>query len=277
MKEMFNMISQPGQILDMSMIFRRAYTVSTTCPWCSSQTNPILDHRDIQWYVIATLIEKSTNRCHSQTCSGNYRLTEEVHDVVSREDVGPQRDLNKRPRKEAEVAGPLPLTQQHDETGDIHLYTRVQILGVTFRINQRAPSNHSSTRLIIVGHRDLEDRYRLAQQLAEYLHLSEDDCRAAISEYKTQPIPSAGGNGTDSRNISITTAGSFRQDSTDTVKVKTGGKKHQTRQEIVWYCSLCHDGPYPNWKEICDMCSNGRKFGSRTEVIYYKTMGDLIL
>lgn len=233
--------------------------MSTTCPWCSSQTDPSLDHRDIQWYVIATLIKNSTNRrCHSQTCSGNYRHIEEVHDVVSREEIGPQRDLNKQPRKEAEVTGPLPLTQKVDETGDIHLYTRVQILGVTFRINQRASSNHSSTRQIMVRHRDLEDRHRLAQQLAEYLHLSEDDCRAAISEYNTQPIPSAGENGTDSRNISITAAGSFRQDSTDTVKAKTGGKRHQTRQAVVWYCSTCHHGPNANWQEICQVCHHSR-------------------
>jgi hypothetical protein len=228
--------------------------VSTTCPWCSSQTAPGIDHRDIQWYVIAMLIKSSTNRrCHSQTCSGNYRHIEEVHDVVSREDIGPHRVLKKQPRKEAEVAGPLPLTQQHDETGDIHLYTRVQIHSVTFRINQRAPSNHSSTRQIMVAQEDLEDRYRLIQQLAEYLHLSEDDCRAAISEYNTQPIPSAGENGTDSRNISISAAGSFRQNSTCTVRAKTRGARPQ-----IWYCKTCHYGPYLDWLEVCETCTHHR-------------------
>lgn len=234
--------------------------MSTNCPWCSSQTESSLDHHDIHWYVIAILIDNSANkRCHSQNCSGKYRHIEEVHDVDSREDNEAQ-NHNKQSLKETEIAGPLLPEQQYDETGDIHLYTRVQILIVTFRVNQRATSNRSSTRQIIVGDRDLEDRNCPAQRLAEYLRLSREEYRAAISGYNTQPILSVLENRTGSGNISITAARSFRQN--------FRGRRRRTHYgEQTWYCPECHDGPLPSWETFCQEC------GHRTR--YYRLMTEV--
>lgn len=94
------------------------------------------------------------------------------------------RDGAKQPPGEPKTAGPLPHTgkQRHVEDDEIHSYIRVQILGITFRISQTAPLNNGfRTQNIVVSHPELEDMDILSQLLTENFHLSEEDCRAAIS------------------------------------------------------------------------------------------------
>lgn len=52
--------SQPGQTLDMSMIFRRPKLLSIVCPWCNSENKCSLDEQHVEWYV--TLVDEIGSR-----------------------------------------------------------------------------------------------------------------------------------------------------------------------------------------------------------------------
>lgn len=156
--------------------------MSTTCPWCNSQNEFSLGTRDIKWYVLLTGFDYLTNRKgNSQSCSGQYRRIEEVHDVIGVR-TG---QLPKIPK----TAGPLPPKQHHVDDDDIHSYIRVHVLGIAFRIGRTTPLN-SGLRMhnIEVSNRELEDIDSLTRLLAENFHLSEEDCRTAISDRRQIPL-----------------------------------------------------------------------------------------
>lgn len=83
---------------------------------------------------------------------------------------------NEEKNEEAPAAGPMPLQQQlKDDGDDIHLYTRVQMVDVHFRVIQRAPEN-APERLVMIGRQHLEDIDHFLQYLAESSGLSKEDC-----------------------------------------------------------------------------------------------------
>lgn len=170
----------------MSMILRRAHTLSTSCPWCKSQNEFDLNSNNITWYVLLIGYNDLTDRRgDSQTCSGKYSRIEEVHDVITQ---NPRRRYKKL-QKELRTAGPSPPKKPRvKDDDDIHSYIRVQIHAIKFLLNQAAPRNIGSpTQKVVVRRQDLKDSDVLAQLLAEHSHLSEDDCQAAISDQLQLP------------------------------------------------------------------------------------------
>lgn len=89
----------------MSIIFRKAHTVSTTCPCCNSQNELSLGAHNIKWYVWLTRFDYPTNRRgDSRVCSRQYCRIEEVHDVTSVQDIDPG-DGDKQPPREPKTEG----------------------------------------------------------------------------------------------------------------------------------------------------------------------------
>lgn len=141
-------------------------------------------------FCLLDSISPTNRRDNSQICSKKYRRIQEVHDVTSVQDID-SRDSDKQPPREPKTAGPLSAKQIHVEDDDIHSYIRVQILGITFRIGRKAPLNNGvRTHNIVVSHQELEDLNILTSLLAETFHLSEEDCRAAISHRRQTPSTS---------------------------------------------------------------------------------------
>lgn len=160
-----------------------------------------------------------------------------MHDVISVKDPDPQNVDDTQPWRERETAGPLPLRQINGEDEDIHLYTRVHILGVAFRNNQPASLDNrlqKRQRQIVVRDKDLEDVSRLVHRLAKDLQLPEKDCRFVISEFFAQSIPPAKADGMDWGKTSIMPEGPFGQISTHMVseEAASGNERHQTHQML---------------------------------------------
>lgn len=45
-------LAQPGQTLDMSMIFRKRNSLSILCPWCNTENESSSDEQHIEWLVL---------------------------------------------------------------------------------------------------------------------------------------------------------------------------------------------------------------------------------
>ncbi|KAF3385708.1 hypothetical protein DPV78_012454 [Talaromyces pinophilus] len=166
-----------------------------------------------------------------------YSRVEEVHNVISVKDPDPQNVDSTQPRRERETAGPLPLRQINGEDEDIHLYTRVHILGVSFRTNHPASLDNrlqKRQRQIVVRDKDLEDVSYLVHRLAKDLQLPEKDCRVVISEFFAQSIPPAKADGMEWGKTSILPEGPFGQISTQIVSEEaiSGNEGHQTHQKL---------------------------------------------
>lgn len=44
--------AQPGQILDMSMIFKQRSSLSILCPWCNAENECSSEELQVEWYVV---------------------------------------------------------------------------------------------------------------------------------------------------------------------------------------------------------------------------------
>lgn len=169
--------------------------------------------------------------------------------MISVKDTDSQIDGDKQSLRGLELVGPLFPEQEHDgdddndEDDDIHLYTRVRILGVSFRINQLASLNSRlRERQIMISHKDWEDVSHLIHRLAEDLHLSEKDCRAVISRFFAQQIPSTTQSAGFSEKMMMTPEVLFGQDSTQKLSEKVGSESPQNQVHQV----LSLPEPYSN-------------------------------
>lgn len=71
-----------------------------------------------------------------------------------------------------------------EEEENIHLYTRVQMIDLTFRINRPGDGNKKArVRQIIAESQGMEDMARLARELTKIHHFPEQDCLNALEEY----------------------------------------------------------------------------------------------
>uniref|UniRef100_A0A093XA57 5'-methylthioadenosine/S-adenosylhomocysteine nucleosidase n=1 Tax=Talaromyces marneffei PM1 TaxID=1077442 RepID=A0A093XA57_TALMA len=57
LKKPWKAMIKPGQMLDMSMIFKKAHTVSTTCPWCDHHNEMSLDKRGTRCEDVVRIVQ----------------------------------------------------------------------------------------------------------------------------------------------------------------------------------------------------------------------------
>lgn len=166
---------RPGQLLDMTMVFRGRNISSTQCPACCSTNfgDP-----------------KTQVTCHM--CALTYRRIEEIQEIpVLKEDSQPQPRTavpQATPKGEHKVLAPLPrprpLKPQSDDD-DISHYSRVQIIDTSFQI-QKAGESKIVAGIATLSVQDLDDPERLAAYLATVCGLPEEDCLVALRECETQ-------------------------------------------------------------------------------------------
>lgn len=155
--------------------------------------------------------------------------------MISVKDTDSQINGDKESPREPDLAGPLLPEQDHDEDDDIHLYTRIRILGVSLRISPLAsPNNQMRERQILVNAKDLEDVSLLVRKLAKDLHLGEEDFRSAISEFLAHPTILVK-DAMVSEKVPMMPVGPFEQGSTQTISEEAEGEdeEHHIRQPIL--------------------------------------------
>ncbi|KAF1957291.1 hypothetical protein CC80DRAFT_41839 [Byssothecium circinans] len=163
-------VIRPGQMLDMSMIFRKRDLLSTDCPICRSENDGS---------------PETQTKC--STCGLMYQRIEEIQGIrVQKEDFqtpsrsAAYRTSNRGQSPPIPSPRPRPLKPQDGED-DISNYTRVQIIDTRFRVQKVGESNMVAV-LATLRLQDLQNTGRLAAYLASVCGLAEDDCLAALKE-----------------------------------------------------------------------------------------------
>lgn len=173
LKRPWKVIVKPGQTLDMSMIFRKRSCLSILCPWCNEEN------------------EYSFKEHHMECrkCSRRYRRIEEVNEIGFQEQDLHLAPSSSKKRKWEGKNHLFPMIflepsqqESHDDGDDIHLYIRVQMIDVRFRVVQQTLARKASSSLVTFGMQDLEDLEHLAENLAKMFSLSIEDCMDALQE-----------------------------------------------------------------------------------------------
>ncbi|KAH8803394.1 nucleoside phosphorylase domain-containing protein [Xylogone sp. PMI_703] len=150
-------ITKPGQILDMSMIFRKWSVSSTNCPICFSK-----NHGSAETQIM----------CY--TCDSVYWCIKQIQEIVIQEEDS---QISEGP---APSSGPKP-PKPHDNGDDICYYSRVQVIDTKFRVQKAEESNKVAV-VATLRLQDLENTEPLSERLAKTCGLSERDCQAALKE-----------------------------------------------------------------------------------------------
>ncbi|OJJ31928.1 hypothetical protein ASPWEDRAFT_30878 [Aspergillus wentii DTO 134E9] len=160
----------PGQVLDMTMTFRRRDVSSTQCPSCHFEN-----------------AGNSESQVTCGVCRLVYRRVEEVREILVSEDIPSQPETEIRKEEHNHT---VPLQKQAvpktDVDGDdIHHYSRVQVIDTNLQIS-KADMNKIINSLATLDVRDLDDAERIAAHLANVYGLSRTDCLLALNECESQ-------------------------------------------------------------------------------------------
>ena len=136
----------------------------------------------------------------SQGCGGSYRRIEEISDLsISPDSLGsalPGATEGKQLSREYENEDRYPPTcsrppqkERIDESNDIHVYTRVQMVDVHFRIRPGV-LNNTPEHLVLWSREHMRDVDQFLQNLADSFGLSKKDSSALLQDAFREFLPS---------------------------------------------------------------------------------------
>ena len=176
----------------MSMIFKKPSHVSSACPWCRTKNERSLNDTHIEWY--GTLVFQTEYRLklyHSQKCHGRYQTAEEVNEIAFQTALSPSSASQERQTEnsgsEYDLVSPDSTTDtKNDESHDVHLYTRVQVIGVHFRVVLGTPDK-TPEHLVLFKSEQLQHKEKFMRDLADSFGLSREDCLSILQDSYGKP------------------------------------------------------------------------------------------
>ncbi|KAL4901254.1 hypothetical protein BDW74DRAFT_160559 [Aspergillus multicolor] len=162
-------LMRPGQVLSMTMIFRRRNVSFTHCPGCHSDNSG-----------------DSSTQVTCATCGLIYRRIEEVHEIGIVESSPHAHRVPAIPHEKhvqnvpAVFPRPRSLSNYRGDD-DIGQYSRVQIIETSFKFHE-IKNNTQRAGIQSLSLSDINDLESLAAYLAEVHGLPEQDCEMALRD-----------------------------------------------------------------------------------------------